>query len=172
MGRPLRFSLNFVYTVCMAIGKIWLKEPHRQMSPRAPEGPSKFHESWFLPHGWKKSTRIWANYTSLERTQFSKQNIQITFFVWGPRGPDRALWKFGTNGEALRFSLNFVYTVYMAIGKIWLKEPHRQMSPRAPEGPSKFMNHGFYPMDESNQQESEQIIHHWKELSFPNKISK
>ena len=51
-------------------------------------------------------------------------------------------------GRPLRFSLNFVYTVYMAIGKIWLKEPHRQMSPRAPEGPSKFMNHGFCPMDE------------------------
>ena len=179
----------------------------------------------------KKSTRIWANYTSLERTQFSKQNIQITFFVWGPRGPDRALWKFGPNGEAptiflkfrlysihghwknlaertppanepkgpwgpleiheswfftpwmnqinknlsklyiigkssvfqtkypnnffclgpqgpdrpfenldpmgrpLRFSLNFVYTVYMAIGKIWLKEPHRQMSPRPLRAP-------------------------------------
>ena len=91
----------------MAIGKIWLKEPHRQMSPRAPEGPSKFHESWFLPHGWKKSTRIWANYTSLERTEFSKQNIQITFFVWGPRGPDRALWKFGPNGEAPTIFLKF-----------------------------------------------------------------
>ena len=32
MGRPLRFFLNFVYTVYMAIGKIWLKEPHRQIA--------------------------------------------------------------------------------------------------------------------------------------------
>ena len=215
--------------------------------PKGPWGTLEIHESWFLPHEWIKPTRIWANYTSLERAQFSKQNIQITFFVWGPRGPDRALWKFGPNGEAptiffnfrlyslhghwknlaertppanepkgpwgpleiheswflphgwikptriwakytsleraqfpkqniqipflfgapgaqigpfenwdptgrpLRFSLNFVYTVYMAIEKIWLKEPHRQMSPRALRAPRNSWIMVFAPwMNQTN----------------------
>ena len=58
------------------------------------------------------------------------------FFVWVPRGPERAFENLDPMGRPLRFFLNFVYTVYMAIGEIWLNEPHRQMSPRAPEGPS------------------------------------
>ena len=120
---------------------------------------SNQQESGQIIHHWKE-------------LNFPNKISKYFFLVYGPRGPDRALWKFEPNRGPLRFFLNFVYTVYMAIGKIWLKKTHRQTSSRAPEGPSKFMNHGFCPMDESNQQESGQIIHHWKELNFPNKISK
>ena len=130
----------------MAIGKIWLKEPHRQMSPRAPEGPSKFmNHAWFLPHGWIKSTRIWANYTSLERAQFSKQNIQITFFVWGPRGPDRVLWKFGPNREAPTIFLIFrLYSLHGHFKNLAERTPPAN-EPKGPWGPLEIHESRFLP---------------------------
>ena len=116
--------------------------------PKGPWGTLEIHESWFLPHGWIKSTRIWANYTSLERTQFSKQNIQITFFVWGPRGPDRAIWKIGPNGEAPTIFLKF--RQYSLHGH-WKNLAERTPPANEPKGPwgtleiheSLFLPHGW-----------------------------
>ena len=113
--------------------------------PKGPWGPLEFHESWFLPHGWKKSTRIWANYTSLERTQFSKQNIQITFFVWGPRGPDRAFWKFGPNGEAPTIFLKFrLYSLHGHWKNLAERTPPAN-EPKGPWGPLEFHESWFLP---------------------------
>ena len=145
IGRPLRFSLNFVYTVYMAIKKNLAERTPPANEPKGPWGPLEIHESWFFPHGWIKSTRIWTNYTSLERARVPKQNIQITFFAWGPRGPDKAFWKFAPNKEAPTIFIKFrLYSLHDHWKNLAERTPPAN-EPKGPWGPLEIHESWFLP---------------------------